>query len=115
MLLVADQRVKGWLLLDNYPPTLALSLAYLLILWLGPKFMRDRKPVSCRPLLVVYNMVLTLLSFYMFYEVRSGTAWTGLSPLVLYVHQSVRVYWCIFRVLLVSVKMSLKRDSGRWP
>ncbi|KAG7229851.1 hypothetical protein CRUP_006518, partial [Coryphaenoides rupestris] len=62
------QRVQGWLLLDNYPPTLVLTLAYLLIVWLGPRYMRARQPVSCRRLLVVYNLVLTLLSFYMFYE-----------------------------------------------
>ncbi|KAG7262499.1 hypothetical protein CRUP_035425 [Coryphaenoides rupestris] len=63
-----NQRVQGWLLLDNYPPTLVLTLAYLLIVWLGPRYMRARQPVSCRRLLVVYNLVLTLLSFYMFYE-----------------------------------------------
>ena len=42
---------------------------YLLIVWLGPKYMRHRQPVSCQGLLVLYNLALTLLSFYMFYEV----------------------------------------------
>ena len=42
---------------------------YLLIVWMGPKYMKNRPPVSCRGLLVVYNFALTLLSLYMFYEV----------------------------------------------
>ncbi|CAL8299856.1 unnamed protein product [Merluccius merluccius] len=71
-----DQRVRGWLLLDSYPPTLALSLAYLLIVWLGPRYMRGRQPLSCRRLLLVYNLALTLLSFYMFYELVTAV-WGG--------------------------------------
>lgn len=67
---ISDQRVRGWLLLDNYPPTFALTVMYLLIVWMGPKYMKHRQPYSCRGLLVVYNLGLTLLSFYMFYEVN---------------------------------------------
>lgn len=65
-----DQRVRGWLLLDDYPPTFALTVVYLLIVWMGPKYMKNRQPYSCRGLLVLYNLGLTLLSFYMFYEVN---------------------------------------------
>merc|ERR550519_3054670 len=71
-----DTRVKGWLLLENYPPTFALTVMYLLIVWMGPKYMRNRQPVSCRGLMVVYNAGLTLLSFYMFYELLSAV-WYG--------------------------------------
>lgn len=67
---ISDQRVRGWLLLDNYPPTFALTVMYLLIVWMGPKYMKHRQPYSCRGLLVLYNLGLTLLSFYMFYEVN---------------------------------------------
>lgn len=67
---ISDQRVRGWLLLDNYPPTFALTVMYLLIVWTGPKYMKRRQPYSCRGLLVLYNLGLTLLSFYMFYEVN---------------------------------------------
>lgn len=66
---VVDQRVRGWLLLDNYSPTFVLTVMYLLIVWIGPKYMRNRQPYSCRGLLLLYNLGLTLLSFYMFYEV----------------------------------------------
>ncbi|KAM9804023.1 very long chain fatty acid elongase 5 [Neosynchiropus ocellatus] len=71
-----DQRVKGWLLLDNYSPTFALTVMYLLIVWTGPKYMSRRPPLSCRGLLVCYNLGLTLLSLYMFYELLS-TTWRG--------------------------------------
>lgn len=64
-----DPRVRGWLLLDNYLPTLSFTIMYLLIVWLGPKYMKNRQPYSCRGILVVYNLALTSLSLYMFYEV----------------------------------------------
>lgn len=68
-LMFSDPRVRGWLLLDNYLPTLAFTIMYLLIVWMGPKYMRNRQPFSCRGILVVYNLVLTFLSLYLFYEV----------------------------------------------
>ncbi|XP_072293179.1 very long chain fatty acid elongase 5 [Eucyclogobius newberryi] len=71
-----DRRVRGWLLLDNYLPTFALTVLYLVIVWMGPKYMRNRPPFSCRGLLLIYNVGLTLLSLYMFYELVS-TAWHG--------------------------------------
>uniref|UniRef100_A0A3Q0SJD4 Elongation of very long chain fatty acids protein 5 n=1 Tax=Amphilophus citrinellus TaxID=61819 RepID=A0A3Q0SJD4_AMPCI len=71
-----DQRVRGMLLLDNYPTTFALTVMYLLIVWMGPKYMKHRQPYSCRALLVFYNLGLTLLSFYMFYELVTAV-WYG--------------------------------------
>nr|ANN11902.1 polyunsaturated fatty acid elongase Elovl5 [Siganus guttatus] len=71
-----DQRLQGWLLLDNYPPTFALTVVYLLIVWLGPKYMKNRPAYSCRGLMVIYNLGLTLLSFYMFYELGCAI-WFG--------------------------------------
>uniref|UniRef100_A0A4W2DZG1 Elongation of very long chain fatty acids protein n=1 Tax=Bos indicus x Bos taurus TaxID=30522 RepID=A0A4W2DZG1_BOBOX len=71
-----DTRVEGWFLLDNYVPTLVCSILYLLIVWLGPKYMKTRQPFSCRRILVVYNLGLTLLSLYMFCELVTGV-WEG--------------------------------------
>lgn len=71
-----DKRVQGMLLLDNYPPTFALTVMYLLIVWLGPKYMKDRQPYSCRGLMLLYNLGITLLSFYMCYELFT-TVWHG--------------------------------------
>ncbi|KAG6931714.1 ELOVL fatty acid elongase 5 [Chelydra serpentina] len=71
-----DPRVKGWFLLDNYIPTFIFSVLYLLIVWIGPKYMQNKQPFSCRGILVVYNVGLTLLSLYMFYELVTGV-WEG--------------------------------------
>ncbi|XP_070274510.1 very long chain fatty acid elongase 5 isoform X2 [Myotis yumanensis] len=71
-----DTRVKGWFLLDNYIPTFICSTIYLLIVWLGPKYMKNRQPLTCRRILVVYNLGLTLLSLYMFCELVTGV-WEG--------------------------------------
>lgn len=60
------------MLLDHYPTTFALTVVYLLIVWLGPKYMKHRQPYSCRGAMMIYNLGLTLLSFYMFYEVSRG-------------------------------------------
>ncbi|XP_061601964.1 elongation of very long chain fatty acids protein 5 [Cololabis saira] len=71
-----DKRVEGMPLLDSYLPTFALTVMYLLIVWLGPKCMEQRQPYSCRGLMVLYNLGITLLSFYMFYELVT-TVWHG--------------------------------------
>ncbi|KAM9847400.1 very long chain fatty acid elongase 5 [Aulostomus maculatus] len=71
-----DHRVRGWLLLDNYCWTLALTVTYLVIVLAGPRYMRSRQAYSCRGLLVLYNLALTLLSFYMFYQLVTAV-WFG--------------------------------------
>ncbi|XP_068137463.1 very long chain fatty acid elongase 5 isoform X1 [Hyperolius riggenbachi] len=71
-----DPRVKGWFMLDNYIPTFVCTALYLFIVWIGPKYMQNRQPASCRGILVVYNLGLTLLSLYMFYELVTGV-WEG--------------------------------------
>lgn len=65
----SDARVRGWFLLDSYLPTFFLTGAYLLCIWLGNKFMKDRPPFSLRAHLIVYNLGITLLSLYMLIEV----------------------------------------------
>lgn len=80
MFLFLDTRVRGWFLLDSYLPTFFLTGAYLLCIWLGNKFMKNRPPFSLRPHLIVYNLGITLLSFYMLIEVSAlpcSTAWGG--------------------------------------
>ncbi|XP_077350866.1 very long chain fatty acid elongase 5 [Festucalex cinctus] len=67
-----DERVRGWLLLDNYSPTLALTVVYLLVVWTGPKYMRRRQAYSCKGVLVVYNMSLMLMSLCMFHQLVSA-------------------------------------------
>ncbi|XP_051539021.1 elongation of very long chain fatty acids protein 2-like isoform X1 [Myxocyprinus asiaticus] len=67
-----DTRVRGWLLLDSYTPTFFLTLVYLLIVYLGPKYMRNRPAYSLKNILLLYNFSLTMLSFYMLVELISA-------------------------------------------
>lgn len=57
--------------MDSYLPTFFLTGAYLLCIWLGNKFMKNRPPFSLRAHLIVYNLGITLLSFYMLVEVSA--------------------------------------------
>ncbi|XP_022112033.1 elongation of very long chain fatty acids protein 4-like isoform X2 [Acanthaster planci] len=69
-----DPRVENWLLMKTPTPTACIVISYLLVVWLGPKAMADRKPLQLKPILVGYNFFLVGLSIYMFYEFRV-TSW----------------------------------------
>ncbi|XP_003964216.1 very long chain fatty acid elongase 5 [Takifugu rubripes] len=71
-----DKRVRGMLLLDGYLPTLALTLGYLLVVWMGPRYMKHRQPYSCRGAMMLYNLGITILSFGMFSELVAAV-WPG--------------------------------------
>uniref|UniRef100_A0A8C5K9S2 Elongation of very long chain fatty acids protein n=1 Tax=Jaculus jaculus TaxID=51337 RepID=A0A8C5K9S2_JACJA len=62
--------------MDNYIPTFVCSVIYLLIVWLGPKYMKNKWPFFCWGVLVVYKLGLTLLSLCMFCELVTGV-WEG--------------------------------------
>ncbi|XP_069476815.1 very long chain fatty acid elongase 2 [Ambystoma mexicanum] len=68
-----DQRVRGWLMLDSYLPTFFLTLLYLISIWLGTKYMKNRPAMSLRGHLIVYNLGVTLLSLYMLIELILST------------------------------------------
>ncbi|XP_055038128.1 very long chain fatty acid elongase 2 isoform X1 [Misgurnus anguillicaudatus] len=67
-----DTRVRGWLLLDSYTPTFFLTITYLLLIYMGTIYMRNRPAYSLKNVLQLYNFSLTLLSFYMLVELISA-------------------------------------------
>ncbi|KAJ8374936.1 hypothetical protein SKAU_G00055160 [Synaphobranchus kaupii] len=71
-----DSRVRGWLLLDSYLPTLSFTLVYLLTVYLGPVYMKNRPACSLKKVLLVYNFAVTMLSLYMLIELISAS-WAG--------------------------------------
>ncbi|XP_075682754.1 very long chain fatty acid elongase 2 [Rhinoderma darwinii] len=71
-----DPRVREWLMLDSYLPTLSLTILYLISIWLGTKYMNTRAAFSLRGHLIVYNLAVTLLSLYMLIELILST-WEG--------------------------------------
>lgn len=65
-----DPRTKDWLLLWSSPLYVwALTATYILIVFLGPRVMKNRKPFSLQYFLVIYNLGLVALSVYMLVEV----------------------------------------------
>lgn len=64
----ADRRVDGWLLVDTLLTPTTIFLLYLLVVWLGPLFMKDKRPFQLKWILVIYNLGMVGLSVYMFYE-----------------------------------------------
>jgi elongation of very long chain fatty acids protein 4 len=68
-LTLADERVEGWFLLDSPKPTIQLTILYLLMVWLGPKFMSNRKPLKLKWTLIVYNLVMVAINAYIVLEI----------------------------------------------
>ena len=64
-----DPRVEDWLLMKTPLTTAVFFFLYLFVVWAGPAFMRNRKPLQLKQLLILYNLGLVVLSVYMFYEV----------------------------------------------
>lgn len=73
ILFILDKRVADWPLMDGISQTLALSGFYLLIVWLGPIYMQNKKPFTFRWTLVIYNLMLIVLNFHIASEVRLTT------------------------------------------
>uniref|UniRef100_A0A8C0GKV8 Elongation of very long chain fatty acids protein 2 n=1 Tax=Chelonoidis abingdonii TaxID=106734 RepID=A0A8C0GKV8_CHEAB len=71
-----NSRVRGWFLLDSYLPTFFLTVVYLLSIWLGTKFMKNRPAFSLRGHLIMYNLGVTVLSLYMLIELMLSS-WEG--------------------------------------
>ena len=64
-----DKRTRGWLLVDSPVPTLCFILLYLFLVWIGPKFMKNRKPFKLPWLLLPYNFAMACLNAYIAMEV----------------------------------------------
>merc|ERR1712212_950238 len=72
---IRDHRVDDWLLMNSIWPTITLSVLYWYCsMFLGPYLMKDRAPLELKTPMQIYNVFVTLLSAYMFYE----TAMAGL-------------------------------------
>ncbi|CAH1774017.1 unnamed protein product [Owenia fusiformis] len=76
----ADPRTKDWLLVNNTPVYVwALTAIYMLIVFLGPTIMKNRRPYDLSAFLVVYNLGLVALSAYMLIEIILSTWNAGYS------------------------------------
>ncbi|XP_070557481.1 very long chain fatty acid elongase 4-like [Ptychodera flava] len=69
-----DPRSKDWPLIQTPWVTYGAVVAYLIIVWQGPKFMAKRKPFDLRQFMILYNAFLVVLSAYMF-QLFLRSAW----------------------------------------
>lgn len=67
----SDPRVEKWPLMASPVPTLLFTFAYLLVVYYGRRWMKNRKPFSLRYILVPYNLSMCLLNFYIALEVST--------------------------------------------
>ncbi|XP_063918945.1 very long chain fatty acid elongase AAEL008004-like isoform X1 [Zophobas morio] len=70
-----DPRVKNWLVLKSPFPTLCVCLMYLyFVKTAGPQFMKTRKPLSLKKVLIFYNIFQVTFNAYLVYEM-SVSGW----------------------------------------
>lgn len=65
---LADDRTRGWLMVDSPMPTLLYTLLYLVIVSIGPRLMRDKKPMKLTWMLIPYNLSMAILNLYIAIE-----------------------------------------------
>lgn len=67
--MLLDPRTRDWFLIPSPVPGGSLLIGYLyFILSWGPRHMEHRKPYQLKNILVFYNLLQVLLSFWLFYE-----------------------------------------------
>ena len=65
----SDDRVSDWFLMQSFWPTLALTAAYLTIVYYGQRAMLHRTAFEFPTIMFLYNAFLVALNFHIFYEV----------------------------------------------
>lgn len=64
-----DKRTDGWFLMSSPFYTLAICACYVyFVKSLGPRLMRDRKPMDLKKTIIAYNFVQVVVSIYLIYK-----------------------------------------------
>lgn len=67
-----DKRMDDYPLMSNPLHTAAICCVYFyLIIFAGPRYMKDRKPMNIRGFMIVYNALMVILSSYIVIQVRN--------------------------------------------
>lgn len=65
-----DPRTNEWPMVQGITTTLACALVYLyVVLYIGPKFMENRKPFNLLSIIKVYNIIQLVACILIFYMV----------------------------------------------
>lgn len=67
-----DPRIRDNLFINDPVPPALIVISYLLFIFLGPVWMKDRKPFVMKEILVIYNFGMVLLSAYIVKEYLLG-------------------------------------------
>ncbi|XP_054764826.2 very long chain fatty acid elongase 4-like [Lytechinus pictus] len=65
-----DPRVENWPLMESPLSCTLILVTYFIFLRTGPRMMENQKPLNLKPILLIYNITMVLLSLYMCYEFR---------------------------------------------
>ncbi|XP_034240497.1 elongation of very long chain fatty acids protein 4-like [Thrips palmi] len=65
---IADKRTRGWLMVDSPLPTLAYTVLYLIMVMVGPKLMKNRKPFDLKKVMIAYNLSMCVLNAFIAVE-----------------------------------------------
>lgn len=100
-----DPRVEDWLLMQSPFPSLLLCVGYLIMCYVGPRMMATRRPFELKPILILYNFVMVLLSAYMFYEVMPNSDLLGLS-----IREIISINWFLKMPFLIFKIRNLTKE-----
>jgi len=75
-----DKRMDDYPLMSNPLHTAAICCVYFyLIIFAGPRYMKDRKPMNIRGFMIVYNALMVILSSYIVIQALRGGWWNDYS------------------------------------
>nr|XP_022916067.1 elongation of very long chain fatty acids protein AAEL008004-like [Onthophagus taurus] len=73
-----DTRTADWFLMSSPFYTLAICLSYVVVVkYVGPRLMENRKPFQLKYTLIVYNLLQVLFSTWLFVKIGMGGWLTG--------------------------------------
>lgn len=64
-----DERINGWPLMRAVLPTMVMGVLYIFAIFLGRKWMENRKAFELRYFMFIYNFLQVIVCAYITYEV----------------------------------------------
>ena len=74
-LLFSDPRTQEWPFVTSVCTPITCVVIYLAVVLIGPKIMKSREPLQLMYPMVLYNITMTTLNFYIFLEVCKTHKW----------------------------------------
>jgi len=64
-----DTRTRGWWMVNSVFTTLTITLCYLLIVWLTPRYMKNHTAYNLKNVLIIYNIIMIITNLFVIIEV----------------------------------------------